>query len=258
MSLQELYADELPAPRERFPAAGREQVGLVWPVPVSLIAGDLVPEPPRETWLKRLPLRDGQQSARPRHTIYRAGEALDGIPVICDGWAARVIRFSDGRRQILSFALPGDLVSTGAVFTGSLSFFVEAITMVRHACYDRADFNERISAAPELFGALVSACLAEKEEADQLAANLGRRRAEERIARLFLHLRDRLDMRGLVRDRSFAFPLRQKHIADATGLTSVHVNRVIGMLRNDGLIEMAQGELTILNPVALERLADMR
>jgi CRP-like cAMP-binding protein len=106
--------------------------------------------------------------------------------------------------------------------------------------------------------ALVSACLAEKEEVDQLATNLGRRRAEERIARLFLHLKERLEMRGLVRDQSFALPLRQQHIADATGLTSVHVNRVIGALRNDGIIELANGMLKIANLAGLQRVADLR
>ena len=209
-------------------------------------------------WSERLPLRRGQQSARPRQTIYRAGETLGGVPVICDGWAARVSRLSDGRRQILSFMLPGDLVSTNALFVASLNFFVETITVVHYSCYDRADLSERLAAEPNLVMALVSACLAEKEEVDQLATNLGRRRAEERIARLFLHLKERLEMRGLVRDQSFALPLRQQHIADATGLTSVHVNRVIGALRNDGIIELANGMLKIANLAGLQRVADLR
>jgi CRP-like cAMP-binding protein len=210
----------------------------------------------RESWLGQFPLLRPQQLARRRQAIYRAGEILEGIPVVCDGWASRVCRLSDGRRQILSFILPGNLVSTNAVFMQSLNFFVEAITPVRYSFYDRADFNRRLSSAPSLITTLVGACLLEKEEADQLATNLGRRPAEERIARLFLHLRGRLEMRGLVRNQSFSMPLRQQHIADATGLTPVHVNRVIGSLRNKGLIEMAGGVLTICDLAGLRRLAD--
>lgn len=222
------------------------------------VFGEWKSRPSRESWLGRLPLRRGQQLARRRQAIYRAGDALDGIPVVCEGWAARVSRLSDGRRQILSFVLPGDLVSTNAVFVKSLNFFVEAITPIRYSYYDRADFNERLAKDPNLIKMLVGACLAEKDEADQLATNLGRRRAEERIARLFLHLKERLDLRGAVRDQSFAVPLRQQHIADATGLTPVHVNRVIAALRNDGLIEMANGILKIINLPGLQRVADFQ
>lgn len=224
----------------------------------SLLAGDLLLRPQRVSWLNRLPVQGMPLPARPRHTIYRAHEALDGVPLIVDGWAARVIRFSDGRRQILSFVLPGDLISTSAVFAGSFGFFVEAITAVRYISYAREEFNGFLASDPELAGALLSACLAEKDEADRLAANLGRRRAEERIASLFLHLRDRLQVCGLVRDERFACPLRQKHIADATGLTPVHVNRVLGTLRQSGLVDLADGELTIADLPGLRQLADMR
>lgn len=206
----------------------------------------------------QMPSQPGQRTIRSRQTIFRAGEALGDIPVICEGWAACVSRLSDGRRQILSFVLPGDLVSTNAVFADSLTFFVEAITEVRCSYYSRADLNARLRAEPGLIMSLVSACLAEKEEADQLATNLGRRRAEERIARLFLHLKKRLAPRGLVRDRTFALPLRQQHIADATGLTPVHVNRVIGALRSDGLIELTGGVLKVVDLAKLQRIADLR
>ena len=259
MNLQAAYLDDFASSSEK--RARLSPVSLLCTACAlsnSIASGDLPSSASRAPWLERLPLRRGQQSARPRQTIYRAGETLDGVPIICDGWAARVSRLSDGRRQILSFILPGDLVSTNAVFAGSLNFFVEAVTAVRHSCYDRSDLSERLAAEPNLIRALVSACLAEKEEVDQLATNLGRRRAEERIARLFLHLKEQLDVRGLVRDHSFAFPLRQQHIADATGLTPVHVNRVIGALRSDGLIEMANGVLRIANLAALQRIADLR
>lgn len=88
--------------------------------------------------------------------------------------------------------------------------------------------------------------------------DLGRRTADERIARLMLTLMARLDARGLVRDLSFSFPLRQRHIADATGLTPVHVSRVIGSFRNAGLIEITGRSLKILNLAELRRVSNTR
>ena len=96
-----------------------------------------------------------------------------------------------------------------------------------------------------------------EEQAEQLATNLGRRRAEQRIAQLFLNLSRRLKLRGLVRDDSFEFPLRQQHIADATGITPVHANRVLRSLRKDGLITMRDGILKITDFAGLHRLADL-
>ena len=104
---------------------------------------------------------------------------------------------------------------------------------------------------------MAKTCLFEKEQAEQLVTNLGRRRAEERIAHLFLNLRTRLQWRGLVRDDSFELPLRQQHIADATGLTPIHVNRVLGSLRKAGLITICDGMLKITDFAGLQRLADL-
>jgi CRP/FNR family transcriptional regulator len=207
-----------------------------------------------ESWPDLSAICNGMQLARPRQTIYRAGEVMPGIPIICDGWAARVCRLADGRRQILSFLLPGDLVSPHAVFAERMSFYVESITTVRHTCIDRAKLNERLVAEPSLAAVLLNNCLTEIAQADQLATNLGRRCAEERIASLFLHVMEQQEARGLVRDQSFDFPLRQQHIADATGLTSIHVNRIINKLRNDGLIELDRGVLKIIDLAGLRHI----
>jgi CRP/FNR family transcriptional regulator, anaerobic regulatory protein len=210
----------------------------------------------QDGWHGTFPFQSERQITRARHSIYRAGEILDGIPFVYSGWAARVRRLPDGRRQILSFVLPGDLVSASAIFSDRLSFFVEAITDVRYSVSPRAQVDEVLAQDPQLLRTLVSACLAEKADVEELATDLGRRRAEERIARLFLQLRTRLEARGQVSGLSFDMPLRQQHVADATGMTVIHVGRVLGALRTDGVIHMAGGVLTITDLPALQRLAD--
>lgn len=212
-------------------------------------------DPSRGSWQRALALQHERQLIRARHSIYRAGDLLNGVPIIHSGWAARVKRLSDGRRQILSFILPGEPISAAAAFADRLSFFVEAITDVRYAVYQRAELAEVLARDPELMLALISGCLAEKAEIEELATDLGRRRAEERVARLFLQLRNRLQAMGQGTGASFDMPLRQQHIADATGMTVIHVGRVIGALRNEGVIHLNSGVLTITDLAALKRLS---
>ena len=251
MTLEARRTDNLSS-RDRLdsPSAKRRTTGIV-------AGGEAaVPDIPRGSWQRVFPLQHERQLTRARHSIYRAGDILEGIPVVHSGWAARVRRLSDGRRQILSFILPGDLVSAGAVFSERLSFFVDAITDVRYAVCKRVQLDEILAQSPRLLHALMAGCLAEKAEVEELATDLGRRRAEERIARLFLQLKTRLEVLGQVSGMSFDMPLRQQHIADATGMTVIHVGRVLGGLRNEGVIQIDGGVLTIVDLAALKRLSD--
>ena len=95
-------------------------------------------------------------------------------------------------------------------------------------------------------------------QGDQLALDLGRRTADERIARLILNLAPRLAKRGMANGPAMDFPLRQRHIADATGLTPVHVSKVLGEFQRAGLIEISSRSLTIINETELRRAADWR
>ncbi len=211
----------------------------------------------RGAWQRAFPLQQERQLIKARHNIYRAGEILSGVPIVHSGWAARVRRLPDGRRQILSFILPGELISAGAVFADRLSFHVEAITDVRYAVYRRTVPGELLARDPDLLQALISGCLAEKAELEELATDLGRRRAEERIAWLFLQLKSRLQAPGQACGTSFDMPLRQQHIADATGMTVIHVGRVMGALRNDGIIQLSGGVVAITDLAALKRLTEV-
>jgi CRP/FNR family transcriptional regulator, anaerobic regulatory protein len=96
-------------------------------------------------------------------------------------------------------------------------------------------------------------------ERTQLAATfvaVSRFDASGRIAHLVLHLRDRLLPRGLVSGDSIPFPLRQSHIADAAGLTTVHVSRTIGTFRKDGIFAVEDGMLKIFDLAKLRRIGD--
>jgi CRP-like cAMP-binding protein len=90
---------------------------------------------------------------------------------------------------------------------------------------------------------------------DENLLSAGRRSAAERIAALIVILYKRADALALVTDRTFVFPLDQRHIADALGLLLVHTNKTLARLRQMGMYTQANGSLTLTNPRVLERIA---
>lgn len=195
-----------------------------------------------------------------RRIICREQDLHDAVPVICTGWAASTIMLSDGSRQILSFLLPGDMVSTTLLFEPRPHCFVEAITDVQYRTFKRSDLKNILFKQPDLMEKVWKAWIEEKMRADQLVVDLGRRTADERIARLILSLVDRLTKRNMVHGdpQEVEFPLRQHHIADATGLTPVHVSKVLSEFRRSGLIKISERALTILDPDGFRRVANKR
>jgi CRP/FNR family transcriptional regulator len=238
-----------------------------WNADVQLNHPHRDPEPPCATCAERSEsfcftltkrLDRARQTANAGQLIYRSNEPVDELSVVCEGWAFTFLMLYDGRRQILSFLLPGDVVATSALVRDRLSLSVQALTDIRYCRFGKPELRSLMAAESKVFEQYASVCVEEKEETDQLVTDLGRRTADERIARLVLALMARLGARGLVQENSFAFPLRQRHIADATGLTPVHVSRVIGSFRNAGLIEITGRFLKVLNLDELRRVSNTR
>lgn len=194
---------------------------------------------------------------RARRMMWCERSELDTVPVICSGWAAASVTLQTGRRQIVSFLLPGDMVSPTLLFRPQLDCRVESITDVVYRTFDRAQLRSFLFAQGDLFDHFAKAWAEEKSRAERLIVDLGRRAAEERVARLILDLMSRLEERGLIERnaRSFEFPLRQHHIADATGLTTVYVSGILTAFRDAGLIEIGGRSLAVVDLDGLRRAA---
>ena len=193
-----------------------------------------------------------------RRMICHPKEWSEFVPIICDGWAASSVALADGRQQVLSFLLPGDFVSTATLLEATSGRSVEAITEVTYRKFKRSDIKAKLFVYSDLLERLAKIWSEERVEADQLALDLGRRTADERIARLILNLADKLAKRGMANGQTMEFPLRQRHIADATGLTPVHVSKVLGEFQRAGLVKIGGRSLTIVNETELRRAAEWR
>ena len=194
----------------------------------------------------------------PGELIIGSNQRLPDVFVLCEGWGIRFLQMSDGRRQILSFLLPGDLFSVAMVYQERVHFCVKAVTPVQISAMARAEVQSQLARSPTGLSALAGSSAFEVETSDELAAMLGRGSAEERIAYLFLHLTKRIAVRNVIRDERYPIPLRQQHIADATGLTPVHVSRTLRLFRERRIVEFSGGILQVLDPPRLEALGSLR
>ena len=176
------------------------------------------------------------------------------VLVLCAGWAYRYIELADGRRQILGFLLPGDLFSVLNLFEPQSQFTVAALTDVQVSRFERPCVRARGTMSDRLQLMLEDASRDEHAGAIRLITVLGKCSAEERIAYLLTHLARRLRARSVIRGQSYPFPLRLRHIADALGLTPVHVSRVLSHFRDRGLCVVSNGVLNVLDEHELERL----
>lgn len=187
----------------------------------------------------------------PRRDLIREGEKPRAVNLMLEGWACRYKQLPDGRRQILSFFIPGDFCDANIFVLGEMDHSICAVTRLRYAEIGPTDFEELMLQSPRIAQALWWNELVNAAMAREWTTNVGQRTAYERIAHLFCEMYLRLQCVGLTDNGGCDWPLTQTDLADATGLTAVHVNRTLQELRRDGLIELHNRRLSIAD---LDRL----
>lgn len=187
--------------------------------------------------------------------IIAAGQEQAELYTLYAGWAFRYKTLPDGRRQILNFHLPGDLIGLqGAMFEAS-AYGVEALTEVEICVLPRRRVWQLFSNMAELAFDVTWLGSREQGIVDENLTSVGRRSAPERIAALIIQLYKRANTLGLVVNGAMPFPVTQQHLADALGLSLVHTNKSLAKLRRTGLFAQTNGTLLLTNPHALESLA---
>ena len=162
-----------------------------------------------------------------------------------DGWACRYKTLPDGRRQIVAFFVPGDICDLNVYILSQMDHSLGAITRLSVADIGRDEMDALAGSSPRITQALWWESLVQASIQREWTLNIGQRTAYERIAHLLVELFLRLRSVGMTQGDSCDFPLTQTDLADATGLTSVHVNRTLQELRRNGLVVLERKRLTI-------------
>lgn len=199
-----------------------------------------------------------RRTVNPGEQIAGCGEVSRHIFVLCRGWGYRYFVLSNGRRQILSFLLPGDLFSAASIFEDRFSFSVDALTEADITGFRRTEVKRQLAASPGLWTRWAESVSRQVGAADELLVALGQRTAEERVAYLVLHLTRRMQALGLAGDDRYRFPLKQTHIADALGVTPECVCRTLSRFRKRGILALSGGYLEILDFAELGRIGSPR
>jgi CRP-like cAMP-binding protein len=190
----------------------------------------------------------------PRRDLIREGDSPRAVHLVLDGWAGRYKSLPDGKRQIVGLFIPGDFCDLNVYVLGEMDHTLGAITRLAVADIKREDMDALTTNHPRVTQGLWWESLVQAAIQREWTLNIGQRTAYERIAHLLVELYLRLRSVGLTQGNSCDFPLTQTDIADATGLTAVHVNRTLQELRGDRLIVLERKRLTIPE---LKRLMDV-
>jgi CRP-like cAMP-binding protein len=172
----------------------------------------------------------------PGSYLVREGDRPMQCMVLVSGFAFRQKVTGHGARQILALCIPGDAVDLQNMFLDVSDHSVQLLTQCTVADVPRDVMQELVLKRPAIGSAIIELTLVDASILREWVVNIGRRDARARIAHILCEFAVRLESRGLAADHGFVLPMTQEQLADATGLTSVHVNRVLKSLEADGLI----------------------
>jgi CRP-like cAMP-binding protein len=191
----------------------------------------------------------------PRHKdIIEEGAKPDHVQLMVEGWAARYKLVPGGARQITALLLPGDFCDIHVKVLGRMDHGIAALTSTKVAFIPHPVIDA-LTARPDLARALWWTTLVDEAVLREWIVNVGRRDAYQAMGHFFCELDVRLRRVGLVVEDQFDLPITQETIADSLGLTPVHVNRILKRLRDEGMIELGSGSLTILDPGRLREIS---
>jgi CRP-like cAMP-binding protein len=200
-------------------------------------------------------LNDHSRSIPANRDIVRQGEKPDHLHLILEGWAIRYNILANGSRQITAFLIPGDFCDMHVMVLQQMDHSIATLGSAKIAYIPIGEVEKLTRQLPELAQALWWATLVDEGVLRAWIVNLGRRIGFKRVAHLMCEMYERMNNVGLAHGKEFNMPLTQVEIADALGLTPVHINRVIGRLRQEELISFRKEQLTILDIDRLKAIA---
>lgn len=219
------------------------------------VLGELVELTPAErSALGRLEER--QRNVRRGAVLLRENEPGGELFILRKGLMMSYVLLDDGSRQILRFLFPGDMLGVSSMVYRESPETLCALSDCIVCPFEHGAFSELVAEHPRLSALILVFSQIERVALTDRLAALGRTSAKARIAALLLDLRNRLRSTDNSIDKVFALGLTQEEIGDATGLTAVHVNRMLRQLEEEGMIGRESGRVTLKDERGLARAAN--
>ncbi len=191
-----------------------------------------------------------------RTLMVRAGEPVESSTLLIEGFICRYMDDREGHRQLVAVHVPGDFVDLHGFPMKRLDHDVATLGPVKIALFDHRTLATVTERFPHLTRMLWFSTLLDGAMHREWIFRLGRLGAEGRVAHLLCELDVRLDMVGLAHDGRFMLPMTQPDLAEACGITGVHVNRVLRVLRERGALTFKGNEVRILDRKTLRGIAE--
>ena len=188
-----------------------------------------------------------------RQDMIREGDKPGPVFIVLDGWACRYKILPSGTRQIMAFLLPGDACDLHVGMLEEMDHSLQAITSSKIALIPGERMAKLLDAHPRIANAMYKSQLIDEGTLRAWIVSMGRRSSIARVA----HLMCELYLRSTPHNGAdqIALPISQLVLADALGMTPVHVNRVLRKLRLAGAMSLSRGALTVIDPVKLVQTA---
>ncbi|SFK28232.1 cAMP-binding domain of CRP or a regulatory subunit of cAMP-dependent protein kinases [Sphingomonas sp. NFR04] len=206
-----------------------------------------------ERALLAVPHRVGRIDAN--RYIIREGDVPRECCLLVEGYAARSKLATDGGRQIVSFHIAGDILDLQHLFLERADHSVQSMTDAKLVWLPMVALRDLASEHPAIGTAFWRDALVDASIFREWVLNVGRRDAKTRVAHMLCEFIVRSEAAGLGTVESMRLPFTQEQIGDATGLTAVHVNRMLRELTDEGLIERTPGVLRVLDWPGFKRAA---
>ena len=191
----------------------------------------------------------------PGSELYGQGENAGEFMILASGWACLYKILPDGGRQILKFALPGDLIGFSVNRARECDHSAVALTEMIVCSGSRALIHQAMS-DPVLIARIADALIAEQVAIRDQLISIARRSALQRVAHLLIDLFTRTQGQPPRAGEEMDLPLTQEQIGDALGLTGIHVNRMLSQLRRIGAVAVRRRKLRVLNAERLLAAAE--
>ena len=189
------------------------------------------------------------------HDLIREGDKPGPVFVVLEGWACRYKLLPEGTRQITALLMPGDCSELYASVLEAMEHSIATLTPCRIAWIDCSRVQELIATRPALMRAFWWMQLVDEDTLRAWIVSMGRRSSVQRVSHLMCELYVRARSVGLTEDGRLEVPLTQLVLADALGLTAVHVSRVLKKLRASGVMDLTGRSLTVTSIAELARVA---